>query len=53
MKNVIEIDSLDEDFQKFSKKDSLTQENEDKQMDNTNGEVQEDEVEPTQPLRKD
>ena len=46
VKNLIEIDSLGEDIEKISLKDSPIQE--DKQE--PNGEVQKDEVEPSQPL---
>ena len=49
VKNVIEIDTLGEDMEKISLEDSPTQE--DKQK--LNGEVQEDEVEPSQLLPKD
>ena len=49
IKNVVEIDTLREDMEKVSLEDSPTQE--DKQK--LNSEVQEDEVEPSQPLSKD
>ena len=49
VKNVVEIDTLGEDMEKVSLEDSPTQE--DKQK--LNGEVQEDEVELSQPLPKD
>jgi len=50
MKNVVEIDSLGEDFEKIFMKDSLAQHEEEKSKDDSNGEVQDVEVEPTQPL---
>ena len=53
MKNIIEIDFLGEDFEKVSMKDSPVQEKEENPKDDTNGEVQHVEVEPTQPLLKD
>ena len=49
VKNVVDIDTLGEDMEKVFLKDSPTQE--DKQK--FNGEVQDDEVEPSQPLPKD
>ena len=49
VKNVVEIDSLGEDMEKISLKDSPIKE--DKQE--PNGEVQKDEVENSQPLPKD
>jgi len=52
VKNVIEIDSLGEDIKKISLKDSSAQEDEDKSKNNTNGEIQDVKVEPTQPLPK-
>jgi len=45
------FDSLGEDMEKISLKDSLLQE--DKSKDDEHGEVQDVEVEPTQPLLKD
>ena len=51
VKNIIEIDSLGEDMEKISLKNSPMQE-EDKPKDNEHGEFQEVEVEPTQPLLK-
>jgi len=50
VKSIVEIDSLGEDIEKISLKDSPMQE--DKPNDNEHGEVKED-VEPTQPLPKD
>ena len=50
VKNVIKIDFLDEDIEKISLKDSPMQE--DKQKADEHGEVQDIEVEPTQPLSK-
>jgi len=52
MKNVVEIDSLGEDMEKISLKDSPLQEVE-KPKDDEYDEVQEVKVEPTQPLLKD
>ena len=51
--NVVEIDCLGEDIEKISLKDLPSQEDEDKPKDNTNSEVQDVEVEPTQSLSKD
>ena len=53
VKNVVEIDFLREHPEKISLKNSPAQDDEDKLKDNTNGEVQDVEVEPTQPLSKD
>ena len=53
VRNVVEIDSLGEDFEKIFMKDSSAQEEDDKKKDDTNDEVQDVEVEPTQPLQKD
>ena len=53
VKNVIEIDSLSEDFEKVSMKDSLVQDQEEKPNDDINGVVQDVKVESTQPLPKD
>ena len=53
VKNVVEIDSLGEDIEKISLKDSPAQEDGYKPKDNTNCEVQDVEVEPTQSLSKD
>ena len=53
VKNVKAMGSLGEDNEKISLKDSSAQENEDKLKDNTIGEVQNVEVEPTQSLSKD
>jgi len=47
VKNVVEIDSLGEDIEKISLKDSPAQEDEEKPIDNTNGKVQDVEVEST------
>jgi len=52
VKNVVEIDFLGEDIEKISLKDSPMKEA-DKLKDNEHGEVQDVEVEPTQPLSKD
>ena len=46
VKNIVEIDSLGDDFEKVSMKDSLAQDQEEKPKDDTNGVVQEFEVEP-------
>ena len=51
MKHVIEIDFLGEDIEKISLKDSPMQE--DKSKNDEHGEVQDVEVEPTQPLSQD
>ena len=51
MKNVVEIDSLSEDMEKITLKDSPIEEK--KPKIDIQGEVQEVEVEPTQPLPKD
>jgi len=51
VKNIIEIDFLGEDIEKISLKDSPVQE--DKPTNDEHGEVQNIEVEPTQPLPKD
>jgi len=53
MKNVVEIDFLGEDIENVSLKDLQAQEDKYKPKDNTNGEIQDVEVEPTQPLSKD
>jgi len=53
VKNAVEIDLLGEDIENISFNDSPMQEDEDKPNYNTNGEVQDVEVEPTQPLPKD
>ena len=50
MKNVVEIDSLDEDMESITLKDSPIEE--EKLKIDKQGEVQEVEVEPTQPLPK-
>ena len=47
VKNVVEIDFLSENFENIFMKDSPAQEEDDKKKDNTNGEVQDVEVEPT------
>ena len=52
VKNVVEIDSYEE-LEKISMKGSQVKEQEDKPKDSTNDEVQDVEVEPTQPLPKD
>jgi len=52
VKNIVEIDSLRENMEKISLKDSPMQE-EDKPNDDEHGEVQEVKVELTQPLSKD
>ena len=51
--NVVEIDFFGRDIEKISLKDLQAQEDEDKAKDNTNSEVQDVEVEPTQSLLKD
>ena len=51
MKNIVEIDSLGEDMKKITLKDSPIEE--EKPKIDVQGEVQEVEVEPTQPLPKD
>ena len=51
VKNIVEIDSLGEDMKRITLKDSPLQE--EKPKINAQGEVQEVEVEPTQPLPKD
>ena len=51
MKNVVEIDSLGEDMKKITLKNSLIEE--EKLKTDIQGEVQEVEVEPSQPLPKD
>ena len=48
MKNVVEIDSLGEDIEKITLKDSAIEE--EKSKIDIEGEVQEVKVEPTQPL---
>ena len=53
VKNILEIDSLNEDFEKVSMKDSPAQDEEKKPKDDTNGESQYVKVDPTQPLSKD
>ena len=50
VKNIVEIDSWDDDMEKISLKDSPMQE--DKTKNDRHGEVQDVEVEPTQPLSK-
>ena len=50
VKNIVEIDSLGEDFEKVSMKDLPTQDEEEKRKDDTNREVQNVEVETTKPL---
>ena len=53
IKNVVEVDFLGEDFEKVSMNDSSAQDEEEKPKDDTNNEVQDVGVEPTQPLSKD
>ena len=53
VKNVVEIDYLGEDFEKVFMKNSTAQDEEEKPKDDTNGEVQDVEVEPTQSRPKD
>ena len=52
VKNIIEIEFLDKDFEKIFMKDSPTQEGEDKKKDDTNDEDHNIEVETTQLLPK-
>ena len=52
VKNIVEIDSLGKDFEKVFMKDSPAQDDEEKPKDDTNREVQDVEVELTQPLPK-
>jgi len=47
VKNAIKIDYFGEDFEKIFMKDSMAQEEDDNKKDDTNGEAQEIEVEPT------
>ena len=51
MKSIVEIDSLGEDIEKISLNNLLMQK--DKPKNDEHGEVQDVEVEPTQPLSKD
>jgi len=53
VKNIVEIDSLGENFEKISMKDSPAQDEEEKPKDDTNREFQDVEVELAQPLPKD
>ena len=50
--NIVEINSLSEDIENISLKDSSAQEDEKKLKDNTNSVVQDDEVELTQSLSR-